>query len=237
MPRPARLSATPAVACLAAALLLSGCVASGDVRPYPPLAPVQPIAHVEHAQATQGAIYRAGGGQGGGLSLYSDKRAREVGDLLTIQLVENTIAQTNATTSVGKESSIDIAPPDLFGAPVTVNGREVLGASASGTRDFDGSGRSAQSNRLQGSITVTVVQRLPNGNLLVEGSKNLRLNQGNELVQVQGIVRPSDISPANTVPSSRVAEARIVYGGRGALAQSNSMGWLGRFFNSRLFPY
>ncbi len=223
------------LAALAAAALLSGCVAGGDVRPFPPLAPVQAVAPMDVAPATQGAIYRAGGG--GGLSLYADKRARDVGDLLTIQLVENTTAQTNATTSVGKESSIDIGAPELFGAPVTVNGREVLSASASGARDFDGNGRSAQSNRLQGSITVTVVQRLPNGNLLVEGSKNLRLNQGNELVQVQGIVRPSDISTANTVPSSRVAEARIVYGGRGALAQSNSMGWLGRFFNSRLFPY
>lgn len=230
-----RLQHAAGIAGVAAAALLSGCVAAGDVRPYPPLAPLHAATTMEAAGPTQGAIYRAGGS--GGLSLYSDRRARDVGDLLTIQLVENTTAQTNASTSVGKEGSIDIGAPDLFGAPVTVNGREVLGASAEGARDFDGSGRSAQSNRLQGSITVTVVQRLPNGNLLVEGSKNLRLNQGNELVQVQGIVRPSDIGPANTVPSSRVAEARIVYGGRGALAQSNSMGWLARFFNSRLFPY
>jgi len=82
-----------------------------------------------------------------------------------------------------------------------------------------------------------VIQRLPNGNLVVQGQKNLRLNQGDELVQIQGIVRPQDISRDNTVPSSRVGEARIVYGGRGALAQSNAMGWLSRFFNSGLYPY
>lgn len=219
-----------------AGLLLSGCVASGDVRPYPAMAPLQPVAMAPVAEPTPGAIYRAGN-SGGGLSLFADRRARDVGDLLTIHLVENTTAQTNATTQIGKESSIDIGAPDLFGAPVTVNGREVLSASASGGRDFNGAGSSAQSNRLQGSVTVTVVQRLPNGNLVVEGSKNLRLNQGNELVQLQGIVRPSDIGPDNSLPSSRVAEARIAYGGRGAIAQSNAMGWLGRFFNSRLFPY
>ena len=226
-------SALRALVLLALPALLGGCVAAGDVRPYPALAPIQPVA-APPTHATQGAIYQAGGG---GLSLFADKRAREVGDLITIQLIESTIAQTNAATKVGKESSVDIAPPNLFGAPVTIGGREVLGASASGKRDFDGNGRSTQSNRLQGSITVTVVQRLPNGNLVVEGSKELRLNQGNELVQVQGIVRPADIAPDNSVPSGRVADARIVYGGRGAIAQSNAMGWLGRFFNSRLSPY
>jgi len=222
------------VAALALSALLAGCVAAGDVRPYPAMAPIQPVVALP-AQATPGAIYQAGGGSG--LSLFADKRARDVGDLLTIQLVENTTAQTNASTQVGKESSLDISAPSIFGAPVTLNGRDVLSASASGSRDFDGSGRSAQSNRLQGNVTVTVVQRLPNGNLVVEGSKEIRLNQGNELVQVQGIVRPADIGPDNSVMSSRVGDARIVYGGRGAIAQSNAMGWLGRFFHSRLYPY
>src|SRR5690606_8097525 len=101
-----------------------------------------------------------------------------------------------------------------FGAPVTLGGKDILGASADAARDFNGQGKSAQSNRLQGSVTVTVVQRLANGNLVVQGQKNLRLNQGDELVQVQGIVRPADIRVDNSVPSSRVAEARIVYGGR-----------------------
>ena len=114
---------------------------------------------------------------------------------------------------------------------------EVLAASARGERDFTGKGSSAQSNRLQGSVTVTVIQRLPNGNLVVQGQKSLRLNQGDELVQIQGIVRAADIATDNTIPSSKVADARIAYGGRGAVAQSNAMGWLGRFFNSRLAPY
>lgn len=212
--------------------LLGGCVIAGDVRPYPAMAPVIPIA-APTPQATAGAIYAAGPG----LQLYSDRRARDVGDLLTITLTENTTAQTTANTTTAKESDLSIGTPTVFGAPVTLGGKDILSASAKGSRDFAGKGTSAQSNRLLGSVTVTVVQRLPNGNLVVQGAKNLRLNQGDELVQVQGIVRAADIFPDNTIPSSRVADARIVYGGRGPVAQSNAMGWLSRFFNSALTPF
>ena len=222
----------PSIAALPVALLLGGCVAAGDVRPYASMAPIVPVV-AANAPATPGAIYQAGPG----LSLYSDRVARDVGDLLTITLVESTTAQTSATTQVAKDSEIGIAAPEIAGAPVTWNGRDILSATVSGERDFDGQGKSSQSNRLQGSVTVSVIQRLPNGNLVVQGQKNMRLNQGDEMVQIQGIVRPADINRDNSVPSSRVGEARIVYGGRGALAQSNAMGWLGRFFNSRLYPY
>lgn len=223
--------ARTALACAVAALL-GGCVIAGDVRPYPTMAPLQPIMPPQ-AEPTAGAIYAAGPT----LQLYSDRRARDVGDLLTITLLENTTAQTSANTATNKESNLSLGTPSILGAPVTLGGKAILSATAKGARDFTGKGNSAQSNRLQGNVTVTVVQRLPNGNLVVQGQKNLRLNQGDELVQVQGIVRPGDISADNTVPSSRVAEARIVYGGRGPVAQSNAMGWLSRFFNSGLTPF
>lgn len=230
MPPISNLART-ALACAAAALL-GGCVIAGDVRPYPAMAPIQPIMPPQ-AAPTAGAIYAAGPT----LQLYSDRRARDVGDLLTITLLENTTAQTSANTATNKESNLSLGTPSIFGAPVTLGGKDILSASAKGARDFTGKGNSAQSNRLQGSVTVTVIQRLPNGNLVVQGQKNLRLNQGDELVQVQGIVRPGDIAADNSIPSSRVAEARIVYGGRGPVAQSNAMGWLSRFFNSGLTPF
>ena len=216
----------------AVAALLGGCVIAGDVRPYPAMAPVQPIVPPQ-ATPSAGAIYASGPG----LQLYGDRRARDVGDLLTITLQEATTASTTANTRTSKESELELGTPTLFGAPVTLGGKDILGASATGSRDFNGQGNSAQSNRLQGSVTVTVIQRLPNGNLVVQGQKNMRLNQGDELVQVQGIVREADIFPDNSVPSSRVADARIVYGGRGPVAQSNAMGWLSRFFNSALTPF
>jgi flagellar L-ring protein precursor FlgH len=223
---------TRSLVALACSVLLGGCVAAGDVRPYPAMAPIAPIS-APYAQPAAGAIYAAGPG----LNLYGDRRAHDVGDLLTITLVESTTASSSANTSISKQDAVTMSAPRLLGAPLTINGTQILENSTSGDRSFDGKGNTAQSNRMLGSITVTVIQRLPNGNLVVQGQKNLRLNQGDELVQVQGIVRTADIAPDNTIPSSKVAEARIAYGGRGAVAQSNSMGWLSRFFNSRLSPY
>ncbi|MBB4124786.1 flagellar L-ring protein precursor FlgH [Xanthomonas translucens] len=231
-----RSSSLSLIAALVLPALLSGCaglgIAAGDVRPYAPMAPIVPVA-APPAQPSAGAIYAAGPS----LSLYSDRRARDVGDLLTITLVESTNASSTANTSITKKDAVTMATPTLLGAPLTVNGVNVLNNSTSGDRSFAGKGNTAQSNTMQGSITVTVMQRLPNGNLVIQGQKNLRLNQGDELVQVQGIVRAADIGSDNTVPSSKVADARIAYGGRGAVAQSNAMGWLSRFFNSRISPY
>ncbi len=231
-----------AAALAAVALALSACATvnklQGDVRPFD-----APIA--QYADAAPLPAHSAPGpgpGDGGGsiyagrtgkpMRLFQDNKASDLGDLLTIVLVENTTATTKANTAVTKKSGLDFAAPSIGGAVVPG-----LSAAVEGGRDFAGNGNSAQSNKLDGQLTVRVVQDLGNGNLLVRGDKQLRLNQGDELVQVQGIVRRADIGSDNRVTSDRVADARIVYGGRGTLARSNAMGWLGRFFNSALFPY
>ena len=186
-----------------------------------------------------GSIFASAGGVNGnrGLRLFQDIKAREVGDLLTIVLIENTRAKTNAKTAVTKDAGIGMGAPSIFGQSVTYKGKSILQAEVEGTRKFGGAGDSAQSNQLDGDITVTVIEQLGNGNLRVAGEKRVRLNQGDELVQVQGIVRTADIGPDNRITSDRIGEAQIVYGGRGTLARSNAMGWLGRFFNSAAFPY
>ena len=161
---------------LAIALALSGCAATlGDVRPFPApdaasrgyaAAPaVQPAYAAPGARDGGGSIYASAGGGHRGMHLFQDNKARQVGDLLTIVLVENTRARTNATTSVSKDSGVDMAAPTIFGRGVTVNGRPVLQAGIEGSRDFSGAGDSAQSNQLAGNITVTVVEDLGNGNL------------------------------------------------------------------------
>lgn len=219
---------------------LSGCAGlRGDVRPFAPMAEAAaPSPAVAVAQNATASVGSAGGiyGGGGGLRLFEDNKAHDVGDLLTIVLQESTAAKTTATTQVSKGSAISMAAPTVLGIPVTVGGQAILEADVNGDRSFNGKGDSAQTNTLSGNVTVTVIARLANGNLVVQGQKQLRLNQGDELVQIQGIVRLVDISPDNTIPSSRVGEARIAYGGRGTMARSNAMGWLGRFFNSPLFP-
>ena len=217
----------------ASVLALSGCAAVvGDVRPFAPMAASPTAIVAPAAPASEGSIYA-----GRSLRLFEDNKARDVGDLVTIVLVENTSARAQANTSVSKESSIEMAAPTIAGVPITYKGNPILEASATGARDFKGAGNSTQSNRLNGSVTATVVQNLGNGNLLVRGEKQVRLNQGDELIQVQGIVRTADIGPDNRISSDRVGDAQIVYGGRGTLARSNAMGWLGRFFNSAVYPY
>ncbi len=232
-----------------ALITLSGCASIvGDARKFAPMpAAASPTATPYAASAqpvassgdTGGSIYASAGGSTGnrGLRLFQDAKAREVGDLLTIVLVENTQAKTNANTAVTKDTGIGLAAPSLFGQSVTVNGSPLLEAEVEGKRKFGGAGNSAQSNQLRGDITVTVVENLGNGNLRVAGEKQVRLNQGDEMVQVQGIVRMADIGPDNRITSDRVGNAQILYGGRGTLARSNAMGWLGRFFNSAVFPY
>ncbi len=205
-------------------VVLAGCATAASQPP--PMATVQ-VQMVPAVPSTSGAIYNAGSG----MTLFEDRKARDVGDLVTIVLSERTNATSSAKTSTSRESATSIANPTVLGVPTTIDGRPMFETELSGSRSFDGSGDSSQSNRLDGFVTATVVARLPNGNLVVQGEKWIQLNQGDELVRIQGIVRTADIAPDNTIASSRVAEARISYSGRGTLAQSNARGWLQRFFD------
>jgi flagellar L-ring protein precursor FlgH len=184
------------------------------------------------AQAN-GAIYQAGHD----VALFENAVARRVCDTLTIRLNERTNASKSSTTSTSKSTNIDLPGPIIAGRPVTANGTEILSASVDNNAEFDGEGASTQSNRLEGDITVTVAQRLSNGNLLVRGQKWISINQGQEYVRIQGIVRPIDIDPDNTISSLKVADAMIAYGGKGALANANSPGLLARFFNLPFLPF
>ena len=125
----------------------------------------------------------------------------------------------------------------IAGRPVTVNGTPILEMSVDNENAFDGSGDSSQSNRLTGDITVAVVRQMSNGNLLVRGQKWININTGREFVRVEGIVRPSDIAPDNSVVSWKVADAYISYGGQGTVANAAKPGWLYRFFNSPRTPF
>jgi flagellar L-ring protein FlgH len=196
----------------------------GDYPPTPaPVYAPPPI--------TSGTIYQPARG----LSLFDDVKARRIGDTVTIRLAERTQASKSASTDAKKDSSIDTGFPTLLGGSPTLNGDDILNNEWSTTQEFGGEGSSSQSNRLDGNITVTVADVYPNGNMLIRGEKWLTLNQGEEFVQISGIIRPVDIGPDNSVPSFKVADARITYAGKGALADANSPGFLARFF-MKLWP-
>jgi len=203
--------------------LLAGCATSRSQHEKDAaLMPPQPVLVHE-----PGAIYA----DGGSMALFEDNKARNVGDLLTVVLVESTAAKKSAATNTSKNQDVSLGDISAFGKNIT------SAVSVSGERGFAGKGDSTQSNSLSGSVTVTVVQRLNNGNLLVRGEKQLSLNQGSEVVKLEGIVRPADIGAGNSISSDRVGNARVTYAGRGALADSNAQGWLARFFNSPWMPF
>jgi flagellar L-ring protein precursor FlgH len=224
-----------AVASLATALLaLGGCATTapemnrGDESRFSAVYPEYDPA----AAASNGAIYS----RTSATSLFEDYKARRVGDILTVLLAEETNAQKSNEASTSRDSNIDLLDPTILGRPVTSNGTPILNTEIESSQGFSGQGEAAQSNLLEGSITVTVANVMQNGNLIVQGEKWIRINRGQEYIQLRGIVRPVDISANNTVLSTQVGDADIAYGGTGEIARSSAQGWLTRFFGSALWP-
>jgi len=194
---------------------------------------VEPRALPPPAPRTDGAIYQAGQE----MVLFADLKARHVGDVLTIVLNELTNASKNAATTTSRTSAVTDTGPTLFGKSITTKGVPILDTTLTGSNTFDGQGTSSQGNSLVGSLTVTVVQVESNGNLIVQGDKTLKLNQGDEFIHISGVVRPADIASNNSVTSDKLADAHISYSGKGVLDNANRMGWLTRFFNSVFSPF
>jgi len=182
---------------------------------------------------TNGAIYQSGRE----VALFENPIAHHVGDIVTIVLNEKTAAQKSSSTNTNKATSVALPGMTLLGKALTIHGVPITTNSIADTTKFAGEGDSAQSNSLQGYITVTVQKVLPNGNMYVKGEKWIGINQGQEYVRMTGVIRPIDLSPENSVASSQVANAKISYGGKGTLSDANSQGWLSRFFNSPWSPF
>ena len=213
--------------------ILSGCAMNHDVVEEDPFfAPIMPEVPTEEVVAT-GSLYHTGCSNG----LYSDTKARRVGDIITVMLMENTQASKTAKTETKKETDASLSPlVGLNGAAPTINGN-TLQMGIESDSNFKGDAKSNQSNSLNGQITVHVLRVLPNGNLIIRGEKWLTLNTGQEFIRLTGIVRAEDVSSDNTVESTRVANARISYSGKGSLAEAQEAGWLSQFFMSTVWPF
>lgn len=212
--------------------LLSGCVNKPPKPDHPEYAPVRPQTLVQ-PQAVTGSIFNPATS----MNLYSDGRAHRVGDILTIILQERTQSSKSAKTELDKSSETNIPAPTILGKQAKLLGNPLSFVQPEATTAFEGEGSSDMSNSLQGNITVTVHDVLPNGTLLVRGEKWLTLNQGDEFIRISGLVRPQDISTDNTVVSTKLADARLAYSGTGSVSDTNTTGWLSRFFISPLWPF
>ncbi len=211
----------------AAAVTLGGCAHHTPRYSDADFEPVEVPMEEQGEERVTGAIFDPSDRRG----LFEDAKALRVGDILTVQLQERTNASKSVSASTSKDSEIGFGTPTVFNEPV-----EWANVSAGGSSSFDGEGEAEQENQLSGSLSVMITRVMPNGNLEIRGQKRLTLNRGTEYVRLSGIIRPQDITPDNTIASTKVANANIIYSGGGALHESAQMGWLSRFFNSPLWP-
>lgn len=175
-----------------------------------------------------GSIWNAGTQQ----ALFEDIKARQVGDILTVMLVEQNSGQKSADTNLNQSTAMNVGAPTFGGS-----NRPNMAVDLASGGTFTGESGSSQSNSLNGSIAVTVAEVLPGGNLLVQGEKWIQINQGKEFIRLQGIIRPRDVRPNNTILSTQVADARISYSGTGPTENVNVVGWAARLLFSPLWPF
>lgn len=227
--RPSEARAAAAIAPVAAALLLAGCgLAPGggstQLSAMPPLPPA--LTAPAPPTAPTGSLWAASSGRR--LMLAEDRRARNVGDILTVQLIERVQAEKSASQNGKRSSSRSLQLPDSGLTSWIPEGLFSGGSDSS----FAGSGSTKQANRLQGEMTVIVTNVLPNGVLGISGDREIALTRGKELLRLTGLVRPEDISADNRVASTRIANARLQYSGTGEVANQVRQGWLSRFFDT-----
>jgi flagellar L-ring protein FlgH len=208
--------------------LLQGCAFIG---PHVEVAETAPPAMPEPApapQAAMGSIFKGANYR----PLFEDHRARLVGDTLVVQIVEKVTAVQKSTSSVDKNGSVSAGISALPGISSNSFGR--AGADANSANTFSGKGAVENSNDFSGTITVMVRQVLPNGHLLIAGEKQIGVNQNVDVLRFSGQVDPRAIQPGNLVQSAQIANVRLEQRGRGAQAEAQAMGWLGRIFLSVL---
>jgi flagellar L-ring protein precursor FlgH len=217
---------------LLVAMVATGCASVAPVPVAPPrFAAVQP-AEAPVARQPTGSIYNGVQSE----NWFGRGRNFQVGDVITVLLDERTQGSRSTSTNVSREASNNVVPSGMAGR--LISGRVALGGlnlnEASTTSA--GSGTADQTASLTGSLAVSVVEVLPNGNLVVRGEKQLSLSEGSEVIQVSGVIRPQDVSPNNTVLSRRLAHSQIAYRGSGDLAAAAQPGW-GTKLLTRFWPF
>lgn len=206
---------------------------------YPPAYPIDN----PPPPKTNGTIYQSGYE----MSLYQDHVAHRIGDILTVRLEETTQGQKQAETKTTKDSSFNSNNGDTSNNPSTANSGQLQPVffgtgikqfvfNTGSDLEFEGKGQTNQSNRLRGTVSVTVIRVLSNGNLVIQGESWVMINQGREYMRLTGIVRPEDIDANNTVSSQRITNARISYSGNGQVGNASRGGILTQLF-TKFFPF
>ncbi len=167
-------------------------------------------------------------------SLYTDKKAKRTEDVITVLIVENAKAGSDTKTNTDKSqnATVDINPFNVkWGGGAANEYSPKVGFGGKIGQKYDGTGKTTRQGDVRATLSARIVAVYDNGNLLIEGNKEVEVNSEKEILRVSGIVRPEDISPDNTVLSEKIADARIQYTGSGDLHQASRPGLLARFFN------
>ena len=212
---------------LGLAVLLAACQ---TINPRPTVDVIQPTATrppvIVPPAINNGAIFQSSQYR----PLFEDYRARLVGDTVTVQIVEKISATQTSTSSIDKSGGVAAGITALPG--IAANsfglGRASIGATSSNT--FAGKGSTVNSNDFSGTITATVIEVLPNGHLMVAGEKQIGVNHNVDVLRFSGQIDPRAIQTGNIVASAQIANVRVEQRGRGAQADAQGIGWLGRFF-------
>ena len=208
-----------------ASLLVSACGSNAMPVKTSDFSPVLPAAIIEKTVA-DGSIYSGGINDG----LFGDRKAYRVGDIITIILREKTLSEKSASNVTSRKANNSAVAGLGLGDPALAT------AFAASKLDNTGRGEVNQSNTLGGDISATVVRALTNGNLIIRGEKMIALNDGNEFIQISGMIRSEDVQPDNTVLSKRIANAEISYSGDGDYVDATKAGWGTKLFY-KIWPF
>lgn len=212
------------------AALLSACAAPPSVITEPTTARPQPLSV---AHLNNGAIFQSGSAK----LLFEEPVARYIGDTLVVMISESLSASNSASTSTSRAGAMSTSGSGGANIPHMPGVLEKLfnlSLSSSSSQTFDGSGAASNTNTFTGSLAVTVIDVLPNGNLLIGGEKRVSISGQINNLRLTGVVNPRDIAAGNVISSTKVADARIEQAGEGTIAETGVMGWMARFFHSVL---
>lgn len=212
--------------------VLNSCAALSKSEDAKAVVPPEKIYSIKHKE--EGSIWP---GETSGNMLFEDARGKQAGDLITILVVENATSTQTATTTTAKTSSLSMAVGSMLGLPSNLGIGSFLGSgnafnpSVNGTTNNSnkGSGTTTRTGNLTATVTATIIEVLPSGNLKIEGKRIVTINNEDQILTVKGVVRPMDINFDNTISSTLIANAEILYDGKGVIADNQTVGWAARF--------
>jgi len=198
-----------------------------------PFEPEPPEIVSERPASPPGSLYT----EATATNLFSDDKAYQVGDVITVKVVENISGSGSANSQSSRDTSVDLdfPSPTLMGKPL-VNKSPIAGMKAGSKNNFKGTGKTDRKARLIATISARVVKVYPNGNLFIVGKKIIKINEDEQILRISGIVEPTYIDQDNSILSSKISDMYIEYNGKGFIADNQRPGWLAQFL-AKIWPF